>query len=90
MIETFFSSPYQLAFSKSNQTTKLPHLHNLTVAKLKMAVCKVCSQPLVVELDADSFDEATSSSVGTATTAPDDLLLACGCHFHWYVAVQFS
>jgi hypothetical protein len=53
--------------------------------KVKMAVCKVCSQPLVVELDPESFDEATSSSVGEASTAPDDLLLACGCHFHWYV-----
>jgi hypothetical protein len=50
-----------------------------------MAVCQVCKNPLVVELDADSFDEASGSSVGQAVTAPDDLLLSCGCHFHWYV-----
>ncbi|KAE9378054.1 hypothetical protein N431DRAFT_435218 [Stipitochalara longipes BDJ] len=49
-----------------------------------MAKCRICEQPLVIELDPDSFDEAAaSSSVGSAITAPDDLLLPCGCHFHW-------
>jgi hypothetical protein len=51
-----------------------------------MAACRLCEQALVIELDPDSFDEsAASSSVGSAVTAPDDLLLLCGCHFHWSV-----
>jgi hypothetical protein len=51
-----------------------------------MAACGICEQALVIELDPDSFDEsAASSSVGSAVTAPDDLLLLCGCHFHWSV-----
>lgn len=53
-----------------------------------MAACEQCGQALTVELDSDSFDEATSSSVGRPQTAPDDLQLACGCHFHWYVQSQ--
>jgi len=55
--------------------------------KPNMAKCRICEQPLIIELDPDSFDEAAaSSSVGAAITAPDDLLLPCGCHFHWLVA----
>lgn len=38
-----------------------------------MDTCKICSQNLVVELEDES------------ETAPDDLQLSCGCHFHWYV-----
>lgn len=53
-----------------------------------MDTCKICSQELKVELQPDDFDEATSSAVGGAgQTAPDDLMLACGCHFHWYVVI---
>lgn len=55
-----------------------------------MATCRLCSQALTVELDSDSFDEATSSSVGHASTAPDDLLLTCGCHFHWQCLLDES
>ncbi|KAJ5041047.1 uncharacterized protein L3040_005604 [Drepanopeziza brunnea f. sp. 'multigermtubi'] len=55
-----------------------------------MFKCKVCEQPLVIELDAESFDEATSSSVGQASSAPDDLLLMCGCHFHWQCLLDES
>ncbi|CZR60505.1 uncharacterized protein PAC_10401 [Phialocephala subalpina] len=55
-----------------------------------MATCRLCSQALTVELDSDSFDEATASSVGHASTAPDDLLLTCGCHFHWQCLLDES
>jgi len=55
-----------------------------------MATCRICSQNLTVELDPESFDEATSSSVGQASTAPDNLLLACGCHFHWQCLLDES
>lgn len=55
-----------------------------------MSKCRLCSQELIVELDADSFDEATSSSVGQASSAPDDLLLRCGCHFHWQCLLDES
>jgi len=55
-----------------------------------MAKCRLCSQELIIELDADSFDEATSSSVGQASSAPDDLLLRCGCHFHWQCLLDES
>ncbi|KAK2625276.1 hypothetical protein QTJ16_005645 [Diplocarpon rosae] len=55
-----------------------------------MAKCKSCEQPLVVELDPGSFDEATSSTVGQASSAPDDLLLVCGCHFHWQCLLDES
>jgi hypothetical protein len=51
-----------------------------------MSKCRSCEQDLVIELDPDSFDEATASaSVGSSVTAPDDLLLPCACHFHWSV-----
>ncbi|KAI9736818.1 MAG: hypothetical protein M1818_005869 [Claussenomyces sp. TS43310] len=49
-----------------------------------MAVCKACSQPLVLELDPDDFNEATASAAGgSSSIVPDDLELPCGCHFHW-------
>jgi hypothetical protein len=53
-----------------------------------MATCKSCGQALVLELDPDDFDEATSSVVGgSPTVVPDDLELPCSCHFHWYVVL---
>ncbi|KAK0108383.1 hypothetical protein ONS95_003194 [Cadophora gregata] len=55
-----------------------------------MPICKSCEQPLVLELDPESFDEETSSSVGEASSAPDDLLLRCGCHFHWQCLLDES
>lgn len=56
-----------------------------------MSGCKACQQPLVLELDPEDFDEASSSAVGGApTTVPDDLELPCGCHFHWYVRFYMS
>ena len=42
-----------------------------------MEICKLCSDPLVVELDSEESEEAEGH------TAPDDLVLPCGCHFHW-------
>ncbi len=51
-----------------------------------MSKCRICEQNLVIELDPESFDEATGSSVCRAATALDDLLLSCGCHFHWSVS----
>lgn len=52
-----------------------------------MATCKLCNQDLVLELDPDDFDEATSSSAGGSNSSvPDDVqIIQCGCHFHWYV-----
>ncbi|CAL3971359.1 hypothetical protein PZA11_007865 [Diplocarpon coronariae] len=55
-----------------------------------MAKCKSCEQPLVVELDPESFDEANSPAVGQGSSAPDDLLLVCGCHFHWQCLLDES
>lgn len=71
----------------NNTTTKSSRISLCTIGShlLKMPKCRSCEQPLVIELDPESFDEATSSSVGQASSAPDDLLLRCGCHFHWYV-----
>ncbi|XXH03884.1 hypothetical protein Hte_010292 [Hypoxylon texense] len=41
-----------------------------------MAACKVCENPLVIEVD----DEDGSDEV---QLVPDDLETSCGCHFHW-------
>ncbi|KAJ4302540.1 hypothetical protein N0V88_002690 [Collariella sp. IMI 366227] len=40
-------------------------------------ICKSCHDPLVLPLD----PEETGGAEGQ--TVPDDLLLPCGCHFHW-------
>ncbi|KAH8671152.1 hypothetical protein BX600DRAFT_434275 [Xylariales sp. PMI_506] len=42
-----------------------------------MASCKVCDEPLLLQLDDDVFEGGEPQSI------PDDLELACGCHFHW-------
>ncbi|KAH8596389.1 hypothetical protein B0O99DRAFT_114927 [Bisporella sp. PMI_857] len=56
-----------------------------------MATCKVCSQELIIELDPEDFNEATSSAAGgSASSVPDDLLLSCGCHFHWQCLLDES
>jgi len=56
-----------------------------------MAVCKLCSQDLVLELDPDDFNEATSGPAGGfPSTVPDDLALSCGCHFHWQCLLDDS
>jgi hypothetical protein len=72
----------------SNPFTRRP-LKSKTITSpwdsFTMSKCRICEQNLVIELDPESFDEATASTVGQAATAPDDLLLRCGCHFHWLV-----
>ena len=41
-----------------------------------MAACKVCNDPLIMEIEDDDG--------GDPQSVPDDLeLRACGCHFHW-------
>lgn len=45
--------------------------------------CKSCQDPLVLALDPEeSGDEGE--------TVPDDLLLPCGCHFHWQCLLDQS
>ncbi|KAH9892230.1 hypothetical protein F4778DRAFT_749827 [Xylariomycetidae sp. FL2044] len=46
------------------------------------AACKVCEEPLMLEVDDD--EEGNSQSV------PDDLELQCGCHFHWQCLLDAS
>lgn len=41
------------------------------------AVCKICEDPLVVEVEAEDGENASPQTV------PDDLEIVCGCHFHW-------
>ncbi|KAI0134633.1 hypothetical protein BJ170DRAFT_208627 [Xylariales sp. AK1849] len=41
-----------------------------------MATCKVCDEPLILEVEADEVE-------GELQFVPDDLELRCGCHFHW-------
>jgi len=48
------------------------------------AVCKICEDPLVVEVE-DEDDGNTEPQ-----TVPDDLQLACGCHFHWQCLLDQS
>ncbi|KAI1778180.1 hypothetical protein F4818DRAFT_405127 [Hypoxylon cercidicola] len=42
-----------------------------------MAVCKVCENPLVLEVDDEDGNDEVQKVV------PDDLETSCGCHFHW-------
>lgn len=63
-----------------------------------MSACVACNKPLEVEIeleDEEDYEIGASSSSGKAPaanpeTVPDDVQLSCGCHFHWYVALQFS
>lgn len=41
-----------------------------------MATCKVCDEPLVLEIEEEEGS-------GEVQSIPDDLELPCGCHFHW-------
>ncbi|RFU28701.1 hypothetical protein B7463_g7634, partial [Scytalidium lignicola] len=60
--------------------------------KFNMDVCKICSQDLILELDPEDFDEATSSVAGGSNTLfPDDIqIIQCGCHFHWQCLLDES
>jgi hypothetical protein len=82
IFQSIFSSYLATLQNQSQSNDLKPPRH----VELNMATCRICEQALVIELDADSFDEsAASSSVGSVVTAPDDLLLPCGDHFHWSV-----
>lgn len=71
---------------KSLHTLPEPQLLYFFNLNFVMSGCRLCDQPLVVELDPEDFDEATASSAGgVPATVPDDLALPCSCHFHWYV-----
>ncbi|KAH6613739.1 hypothetical protein B0J18DRAFT_63318 [Chaetomium sp. MPI-SDFR-AT-0129] len=49
-------------------------------------VCKSCQEPLTITLDPeDSVEETTNPQ-----TVPDDLVLPCGCHFHWQCLLEES
>ena len=51
-----------------------------------MSACAKCNKPLIVEIgpDEESDIEMSASQPGDTTeTFPDDVLLPCGCHFHW-------
>ncbi|KAL1852405.1 hypothetical protein VTK73DRAFT_9227 [Phialemonium thermophilum] len=48
-----------------------------------MSACRACSDPLVLQLDPEESD-------GDTATVPDDLLLPCGCHFHWQCMLDQS
>lgn len=53
--------------------------------------CSKCQNPLTLEVDYSDDEDvsmgAASSSAAAQNvhTVPDDVALACGCHFHWYV-----
>jgi len=56
------------------------------------ALCVACEEPLVLnihESDSESdmeIGDSGASSKASATPAievPDDVLLQCGCHYHW-------
>ncbi|KAI8625710.1 hypothetical protein F5Y19DRAFT_241715 [Xylariaceae sp. FL1651] len=47
-------------------------------------ICKVCEDPLVVEVGDEDGDNTGPQTV------PDDLELACGCHFHWQCLLDQS
>ncbi|KAI0431704.1 hypothetical protein F5Y09DRAFT_182758 [Xylaria sp. FL1042] len=49
------------------------------------SVCKICEDPLVVEVE-----DGDSEDAGPQKTVPDDLELACGCHFHWQCLLDQS
>jgi hypothetical protein len=54
--------------------------------------CAACHQPLVVEIELEYSDEEMETGESSAAgpsgsqpqTVPDDVQLACGCHFHWF------
>lgn len=52
-----------------------------------MAVCAKCEKPLEVDIDPEESDSdeemGTSHPASTTGKIPDDVRLACGCHFHW-------
>ena len=55
--------------------------------------CQTCHDPLIIPIEPDSDVEeqpACSSSSSSPQTVPDDLLLPCGCHFHWQCLLDLA
>ncbi|KAI1331838.1 hypothetical protein F5Y16DRAFT_245016 [Xylariaceae sp. FL0255] len=50
-----------------------------------MTTCKVCEDPLVVEVEDEEAEDT-----GMQKTVLDDLELSCGCHFHWQCLLDQS
>ncbi|KAK0616313.1 hypothetical protein B0T14DRAFT_567920 [Immersiella caudata] len=46
-------------------------------------LCKSCSEPLLLPVDPEDSD-------GPSPPIPDDLLLPCGCHYHWQCLLDLS
>ncbi|KAF2730901.1 hypothetical protein EJ04DRAFT_499714 [Polyplosphaeria fusca] len=58
-----------------------------------MATCVSCHRPLVIELEPEEDEDVEMSGSGKAPaedpdTAPDDVHLNCGCHFHWQCLLE--
>ncbi|KAF2457458.1 hypothetical protein BDY21DRAFT_285648 [Lineolata rhizophorae] len=63
-----------------------------------MDSCAACHKPLIVELDDSDSDiemdmedggvSSRSAAVSGRNTAPDDVELKCGCHFHWQCLLE--
>ncbi|KAI1183002.1 hypothetical protein F5B17DRAFT_156285 [Nemania serpens] len=49
-----------------------------------ISVCRICEDPLVVEVDDEDGENANPPTV------PDDLELPCACHFHWQCLLDQS
>lgn len=48
-------------------------------------ICKACHDPLTLTVDPDDSGDEDDEQ-----TVPDDLLLPCGCHFHWQCLLDQS
>ncbi|KAK0644400.1 hypothetical protein B0T16DRAFT_417609 [Cercophora newfieldiana] len=46
-------------------------------------ICKACTEPLLLPIDPEDSDPSPSP-------IPDDLLLPCGCHFHWQCLLDLA
>lgn len=49
-------------------------------------ICRVCHDPLTITLDPEDLEDGDQQQ----QTVPDDLLLPCGCHFHWQCLLDQS
>jgi hypothetical protein len=50
-----------------------------------MDTCAACKKPLTLLIENDEEDDVMEGSPAqqNGQEVPDDLRLACGCHFHW-------
>jgi ferredoxin len=49
--------------------------------------CASCQESLFIEVEPDSEVE-DSKATAHVESVPDDVELSCGCHYHWYVAID--